>query len=241
MWLMQNESDHQLIKALVDWATNGNSSRVAKEIGVSVSTINRHYNGKASTRLGRDTIAKLREKYPMFPGWDNGGNSRVRSEVASFGDRPFEEKFGSGELPAIPVVGSAIAMRSFDPDRHIELVEVDMSDVLEYIARPLSLARDGQAYALTVVGDSMVPRFKPNRRIIVSPKAPVSIGDDVVVQLRGTVGDEEYRERVATVLLKELVKRTATSYLLRQYNPEVTFEVATERVAAMHKVIGEVY
>lgn len=241
MWLMQNEEDHKLVKALVDWAENGKSSRVASAIGVSASTINRHYNGTASTRLGRDTIAKLREKYPLFPGWDGNGNTRVRSEVASFGDRPFEEKFGTGELPAIPVVGSAIAMSSFDPDRHIELVEVDMNDVLDYIARPVSLARDTQAYALTVVGDSMWPRYRPGRRVIVSPKAAVSIGDDVVVQLRGVNGDGEFRERVSTVLLKELVKRNATAYELRQYNPDVTFHVEIGRVVAMHKVIGEVY
>lgn len=235
----QTNSDHQLIKALVDWA-GGVASRVANAIGVSPSTINRHYNGTATTKLGRDTVAKLRARYPDFPGWDDGNHS-VRSEVAGFGERPFDEKFGVRELPAIPVLGSAIAMHSFDPDRDIELTELSANEVLGQVARPASLARDGEAYAVTVVGDSMWPRFRPGRRVIVSPKAPVSIGDDVIVQLRGTEGEGEHRDRVTLVLIKELVKRNSSFVELRQFNPDTTFKVEAERVARIHKVVGEVF
>lgn len=241
----QIEDDHQMVKALVDWATNGIASRVAQKIGASPSTINRHYNGTAATKLGRDTVAKLRDAYPDFPGWNNGnnlGNSSVRSEVASFGDRPLDEMFGSGQLPAIPVVGSAIGVRSFDPEQHIELTDVDVSDVLDFVARPKSLARDGEAYALTVVGDSMWPRFRPGTRVIVSPRAPVSIGDDVIVQLRGDATETAtFRDRVTSVLIKELVRQTAVFYELRQFKPDITFKVPVEQVAAMHKVIGPAY
>jgi hypothetical protein len=230
--------DHRLVKALVDWSGLA-PSRVAAEIGAAATTITRPYKGAAETRLSRQTVAKLRQRFPDFPGWDTG-NQIVRAEVASFGDRPFDELYGSGQLPAIPLLGSAIAMQSFDPERHIELTELDASDVLDSVARPASLARDGEAYALTILGDSMWPRFRPGRRVIVSPKAAVSIGDDVVVQLRGTEGDEEHRERVALVLIKELVRRTATYIELRQFNPDVTFRVEAERVAKIHKVIGEV-
>lgn len=233
------DADHRLIQGLVEWSGLA-PSRVASEAGLAATTITRHKKGTATARLSRDTIAKLRSRFPGFPGWDER-NRNVRSEVASFGDRPFKEKYGSGELPAIPVVGSAIGMNSFDPERHIELTEVDMSDVLDHVARPASLARDREAYALTVVGDSMWPRFRPGRRVIVSPRAPVSIGDDVVVQLRGVDGDPEYRERVTVVLIKELVRRSPVFVELRQFNPDLTFQVEASRVAAIHKVIGEIY
>jgi phage repressor protein C with HTH and peptisase S24 domain len=230
--------DHRLIQGLVDWLQLP-PSRVASEIGAAATTITRHYNGTATTRLSRQTLAKLRDKVPRYPGW-NSGNTNIRSEVAQFGDRPFEEKYGSGELPAIPVVGSALGMNSFDPERHIELTEVDTSEVLDHIARPVSLARDNEAYAVTVVGDSMWPRFRPGRRVIVSPKAPVSIGDDVIVQLRGS-GEDQEADRITLVLIKELVRRSAGFVELRQFNPDITFRVESERVAAIHKVIGEVY
>lgn len=234
------EADHRLVKDLVDSEESGIVRRVAVKIGVAASTINRHYNGTATTRLGRDTIAKLREHYPNFHGWLTSDNNRIRAEVSGFGDRPFEEKFGDSPLPAIPLVGSAIGMKSFDPERDIELTELDMSEVLDYIARPASLARDRDAYALTVIGDSMYPRFRPGRRVIVSPKAPVSIGDDVVVQLQGN-GEDQLEGRVTVVLIKELVKRNTSIVELRQFNPDVTFQVDARRVSAIHKVIGEVY
>lgn len=232
--------DHLFVKALVDWAENGTVARVAKKIGVAPSTINRHYNGKATTKLGRDTLAKLHEAYPDFPEW-GVRNLTVRAEVASFGDRPFDEKYGSGDQPAIPVLGTAMGVQSFDPERDIELTELDMAEVLDNVARPASLAGDKRAYALTVVGDSMYPRFRPGRRVIVSPKAPVSIGDDVVVQLKGGPGDGDLRDRVHIVLIKELARRSGTFIELRQFNPDVTFRVEQARVAAVHKVIGEVY
>jgi phage repressor protein C with HTH and peptisase S24 domain len=230
--------DHRLIKELVDWAGLA-PSRVAAEIGAAATTITRHYNGKATTRLSRQTVAKLRERFPDYPPFLTRNNN-IRSEVSSRGDRPFEEKYGSGELPAIPVMGSAMAMTAFDPERDIELTEVDMADVLDHVRRPASLEHDTQAYAVTIVGDSMWPRFRPGRRVIVSPRATVSIGDDVIVQLRGN-GEDQEADRVALVLIKELVRRTASYIELRQFNPDVTFRVEVERVAKIHKVVGEVF
>lgn len=231
----QISADHELIKALVDTYEGGVPRRVATKIGVAATTINRHYNGSAVTKLSRKTVEKLREHYPEFHGWLTFGN-KVRAEVSEFGDRPLEEKFGNSPLPAIPLVGSAIGMKSFDPERDIELTELDMGDVLDHVARPASLARDNEAYALTIIGESMWPRFRAGRRIIVSPKAPVSIGDDVIVQLRGNGED-----RVTMVLVKELVRRSGSYIELRQFNPDVTFRVDADRVVKIHKVVGEVF
>jgi phage repressor protein C with HTH and peptisase S24 domain len=65
--------------------------------------------------------------------------------------------------------------------------------VLDYLARPPSLADDPDAYAVEIVGESMAPRFEPGERAFVSPKARVGIGDDVIVQLRAV----EAREQLA--------------------------------------------
>lgn len=241
LFMSEIEDDHELIKALVDWA-GGIPSRVAAEIGAAATTITRPYKGTATTKLGRDTINKLRLRYPDFPGWDSR-NQTVRSEVAGFGDQPFTELLGTRDLPAIPLVGSAMGVTLFDPEKHIELTEIDMSDVLDHVARPASLAGDKKAYALTVVGDSMWPRFRPGRRVIVSPKAPVSIGDDVIVQLKGTSLQTAATsgDAITAVLIKELVRRSASYIELRQFNPDVVFQVPIERVANIHKVVGEVF
>lgn len=240
MLFMQGLSeDQETVRSLAEWAGMA-PTKLAIEAGLAATTITRAYKGTATTRMSFATREKLRNRFPDFPGWTER-DGRVRSEVAAFGDRPFDEKYGQTDTRPLPLLGSAIAIMSFDPDRNIELTEIDSAQVLDHIARPASLARDSEAYALTVVGDSMWPRFRPGRRVIVSPRAPVSIGDDVIVQLRGTEGDPEHRDRIALVLIKELIKRTASFIELRQFNPDETFRVEMERVAKIHKVVGEVF
>lgn len=133
----------------------------------------------------------------------------------------------------LELIGTAHGGEYGDLDEDVELTELHLGEVIEYLARPVALANDVNAYALTIVGDSMIPRYRPGERVAVSPRSVVAIGDDVIVQLRGPDGDGE---RIKMVLIKELVRRTATYVELRQYRPDMTFRVELPRVAAMHKV-----
>ncbi len=170
---------------------------------------------------------------PMVP---VSAKPTIISEVA-----PADFPAPATSLAKLPLWGGALGVREFDPDQHVELTELDMSDILEYIDRPPSLAHDQNAYCVTVIGDSMWPRFRPGKRLYVSTRATPAIGDDVIVQLRGTETDTAtYRDRVTSVLIKELVRRSATFIELRQFNPEMTFRVSSDQVAAMHKVLGPV-
>jgi phage repressor protein C with HTH and peptisase S24 domain len=129
------------------------------------------------------------------------------------------------------------------PEAQLELVELDYGDVLDYLQRPPSLASDKDAYALTILSDSMFPRFSPGERVAVSPRAPVSIGDDVIIQLRGprVANDDPEADRVKTVLVKRLIRRTASHVELRQFNPDMTIRIEVARVAAVHKVSGVMF
>lgn len=164
----------------------------------------------------------------------------VRSEVASAGmsasdlQRAWQ---GSGLVNPVPLLGSALGSTWFGDEESIELLELCLSEVLDYLTRPPSVATDPEAYAVTVVGESMSPRFESGERAYVSPKSPVSIGDDVIVQLVGD-GEEDDADRVVMVLIKRLVRRTAKEIELRQFNPDTTFRVPIERVARIHKVVG---
>lgn len=163
----------------------------------------------------------------------------VKTEVASAGQVGFREieseYFGDKPLTMLPLYGSAMGGDYGSVDEHIELTELHLNEVLEYLARPRSLSNDKDAYALTIVGDSMAPRYKPGERVAVSPRASVGIGDDVIVQLRAVDGEDE---RVAMVLIKELCRRGGDYVELKQHNPPVTFRIPLARVAAMHKVKG---
>ena len=99
---------------------------------------------------------------------------------------------------------------------------------VEKIDRPSALAADADACAITILGNAMWPRFRTGRRLLVSPAASIAEGDDVVVRLAG-----------GGVLIKELVRRSASVIELRQLNPAKTFAVNTADVTAIHKVVGE--
>jgi phage repressor protein C with HTH and peptisase S24 domain len=165
--------------------------------------------------------------------------STVRTEVAATGITDIRSAYhGEQPLPALPLVGSAIGGEYEDIDEHVEMVELHLGEVLDYLQRPESLARDPKAYALRILSDSMSPRFDPGDQVAVSPRDPVAIGDYVILQLRDR---GETDDRIKMVLIKRLVRRTAAYVELEQFNPPITFRVENRRVAHMHKVKGTLF
>lgn len=136
-------------------------------------------------------------------------------------------------LPPLPLRQSALAGEWGEPASGIEMMAVQPGEA-ERLPRPQSLGGDPDSYAVTIVGDSMWPRFRPGRNVAVSPRSPVAIGDDVLVRLHPRDGRDDL------VLVKELVRRTASFLELRQFNPETSFRVDMADVQAIEKVAGEV-
>jgi len=137
-------------------------------------------------------------------------------------------------LLPVPLFRSAMAGEWQNDGRLIEMTEIDLGAVVGRLVRPASLAGDAEAYAVTVIGDSMWPRFRPGRQLLASPAAPIAIGDDVLVRLAGHEDDGK-----ALVLIKELVRRTSALVELRQFNPDVLFTVDAAKIDAVHKIVGE--
>src|SRR5205085_6427658 len=131
-------------------------------------------------------------------------------------------------LPTLPLLATGLAGEWREAGSGVELTQVRWDQVIDRLARPPSLAADRDAYALTVVGDSMWPRFKPGMRIAVSPRLPVAIGDDVIVLLQTSEANQP-------VLIKALVKRSNGEIELRQFNPDLAFNVQDTQIDAIHK------
>ena len=133
-------------------------------------------------------------------------------------------------LPPLPLIASNLAG---EWSGQLEMSGIRRDELLDRVPRPIALAGDPDAYAVTIVGDSMWPRFRPGRRIAVSPRSPVAIGDDVLVVLRSDTPE------APPVLIKELVRRTSDFLELRQFNPDVSAQVAADDIESIHKVVGE--
>jgi phage repressor protein C with HTH and peptisase S24 domain len=180
----------------------------AVRAGVSRSLFNeiqRHGNPR------NDTLDKLLDAIDVSRVQFDAILAPVRTEVEGtglVGTKEVSRAFYGERKPDLPVLGSAMGSDHGDLDEHIETTELHLGEVIEYLARPSALANDRDSYALRIVGDSMAPRFKPGELVTVSPRAPIGIGDDVIVQLRGQEGDDE---RVKLVLIKELARRGASA------------------------------
>jgi phage repressor protein C with HTH and peptisase S24 domain len=72
----------------------------------------------------------------------------------------------------------------------------------------LPATTDPNAYALSIAGDSMEPVYRDGDSIIVSPAAPIRVGDRVVAKHEG-----------GAVMAKLLTRRTATRIELTSLNP----------------------
>ena len=131
-------------------------------------------------------------------------------------------------LKPVPLLAGRLAGEWGKAGKGIELCSIDPSEPIGHLDRPAVLAADSEAYAVTVAGKAMWPRYRTGRHLLVSPAAPMTVGDDVLVQLSN-----------GKALIKELVRRTGSKIELCQFNPAVVFAVDTGAIAEIHKVIGE--
>lgn len=139
----------------------------------------------------------------------------------------------AASLPPLPLFETIAAGEWGDPGSAVEMLQISRDAVIGHIARPVSVAADRDAYAVTIPGESMRPRFRPGGRVAVSPLAPIGEGDDVLVMLRGPSG------QAGPALVKELVRQTGRVLLLRQHHPSIEFEIPADQVVTMHRVLGE--
>jgi phage repressor protein C with HTH and peptisase S24 domain len=91
----------------------------------------------------------------------------------------------------------------------------------------LPTTADPNAYALSIAGDSMAPVYREGDCVIVSPAAPVRVGDRVVA-----------RADDGAVMAKLLVRRTASRIELASLNPDYpNLRFAAQEILWMHRII----
>lgn len=93
------DQDAALVRDLVRYSGK-TSAEVARAAGLASSTINRHFNGTAETRLSLSTIEKLKSAYPAFPGWPRLGVTDKRLPYRPQTPIP---AFGAPQLDLVPV------------------------------------------------------------------------------------------------------------------------------------------
>lgn len=134
----------------------------------------------------------------------------------------------------LPVWGTALgAFRMFDGES-VEQTMLNSGEIMEYVKRPAILKGKAHAYGLFVQGSSMEPMVDDGDMIVAVKDSPLASGDLVVLYLRD---DEDDGHRARGVLVKRLVRRSASWVELRQYEPDMTFRVPMDDVLRIDRVL----
>ena len=99
---------------------------------------------------------------------------------------------------------------------------------IDQVPRPYYLAHAKDAYAIYVIGKSMMPMYRPRQLLFVNPYKPPVPGNGVVVI-----------DKKGAVLIKEFVRMKQASVVLREYRPKPReFTVASADIESLHAVAG---
>jgi hypothetical protein len=162
------------------------------------------------------------------PGGSIGGGTGIRQLVPPPQDM----------LQDIPVYGTALGSEAEYADQAdgkvaVEQVDLNTAEVVDRFRRPPNLLNRRDIYGLYVAGDSLEPAYESGQGILVDPKRPPTSRDYVVVYLR----TREDGDGSAGVLIKRLVRRSASYVELQQYNPPATFRLDSRLFKEVHRVM----
>lgn len=223
------EDGSQLLEELMRFKPDGvsaNAWAVQAGVGRTIwADLRRHGNPS------RRTLSKLLEaagsSLAEFEALRVGAPSEAPVQGVALAEQG--QAWRAAPLAPLPLLEAGPGGAWDGSDIPIGLIEIDQGKLVDRLPRPESLAAQRGAYAITIVGESMWPRFRAGRRIAVSPDAPVGAGDDVLVLLADGKG----------ALIGEFERQTASEVRLRQFNPPAVFEVPAAGIRAIHKVLGE--
>lgn len=103
------------------------------------------------------------------------------------------------------------------------------NDPIEWVPRPRALAHVRDAYALTVTGSSMEPRYFPGDVVFIHPGREPNAGDHVVIQ--------ESIDGGTMVSIKRFDRKTPEYIFATQYNPLSELRFLREKVKYIHRVL----
>jgi phage repressor protein C with HTH and peptisase S24 domain len=123
----------------------------------------------------------------------------------------------------IPIRGVAMGGK----DGYVILGEQYLGDVLA----PPALADVPDAYAVYMVGDSMLERYRHGEVCFVHPYAPVRKDDDCVIQIAMGEGEPPHG------FIKRFISMDEKQLKVLQLNPRKVLTWPRNRVLAVHRII----
>lgn len=193
------------------------SARAASlKAGLSDAFVTNILNGKSQSPRA-ENLARLAEVLGTTESWLlRGGEDSFRPETVAGRDLVTNDR----SLPVYPAAmgGEGHVVITFDP--------------IEYVKRPSILEHVKDGYGIYIVGESMVPAYKPGETALVHPRLPVARDTDVV--LFHTPPHDE-----AECMIKQLNGFNDELWHLEQFRPARTFDIFRQEWPICHRVVGK--
>jgi phage repressor protein C with HTH and peptisase S24 domain len=153
------ESDTAFVKQLCNWARLAPSA-LAREAGLTPTTILRPFNGMATTRLSQPTFEKLQSRFPDFPGW-----RRQRPDLPGLAGDRLDPAAPHDELAYVRSVDISLGMG--DPAVVDDYPDTQLIPFNLGFIRAITKAPTDQLVILGGHGESMEPTLLRNDMLLI--------------------------------------------------------------------------
>lgn len=228
MFQPMTEKHERLRKARIE-AGFRYASDAANALGLVASTYRAHENGQNDFNL--DEAQVYAKKFGVDALWLMG--TELRSDNVSAATPTFPEVFDlpnatigdkiTGVGRKIPVYGQAVG--------GVDGEFLMNGNILYEVMAPPVLSHISGAYAVSISGESMSPRYEDGEIAFVDPRRRVKKGDYVIAQIRV----EEHGPPHAYV--KKFVRHNSIELVLEQFNPPKELRFPGNAVASVHFIV----
>jgi phage repressor protein C with HTH and peptisase S24 domain len=183
-------------------------------------------NWERGLGIKRENLQAIAERFDVSFEWlANGRGAMAISDTSNslenanaiIGDKV------SGSRNTIPLYGHAVG----GEDGEFVL----NGQELDHITAPPGLSATRGAYAVTVAGDSMSPRYEDGETVYVDPGKRVGRGNYVVAQV------EYDSSKPPLAYIKKFVSHNAKELVLEQFNPPKVLRFPHENVVSVHFIV----
>jgi phage repressor protein C with HTH and peptisase S24 domain len=195
----------------------------AERIGVSRGAVG---NWERDKPVGRKSIERICHEFDLSIEWVLTGKGEAKASETPPQSAPnavIASNISFEGHVKIPLYGHAVG--GLDGEFMLN------GNKLDDITAPPALTNVRGAYAVTVAGDSMEPRYEDGETLFIDPHKRVSRGDYVVAQVQLEENGPVY------AYIKKFVKHNAKELVLSQFNPQKDLTFPHECVVSVDFVV----
>ena len=198
-------------------------------------------NWELDKGISRENLAAISERFGVALDWLQHGHGELPQKNSAAASTPLTaapkftiapEIYAQNARIGEPVRGFArIPIRGQGMDGKDGALSFNTDQNLGEVLAPPVLTDVPDAYAVYVIGDTMLERYRHGEVVYVHPYLPVREGDDCVIQISAEEGQKPIG------YIKRFVSMDEHRVKVLQLNPRKTLTFPKNKVVAVHRIV----